>query len=208
MKLKILNIKKKKKYNIKVLNNIFNYPYNLSLIHQVIISYLSNNRKIISKQKNRSEVKHNKKKLWKQKGTGRARVGNISSPLWRGGGKIFPNTSNENYRKKINKKMYKISISSILSQLNRENRLLILNNFLIDNFKTKNILKKINKITYKKSSLFILDKLNFNILYSFKNLYNIFFIYINKINPISLINFQKIILMENTLYKIQKWLNI
>ena len=132
--------------NIAVSDVLFNRDYNEALVHQVVTSYLSNARGATRAQKGRSDVAKSTRKPWRQKGTGRARVGMASSPIWRGGGKIFPNSPDENFRKKLNKKMYRAGMSVILSQLIRDERLLIVDTFDVDTYKTKVLSEKLKEI--------------------------------------------------------------
>ena len=110
-------------------DEIFARDFNETLVHQLVVAYEANSRLPTSKQKDRGEVRHSTKKPWRQKGTGRARAGMTSSPLWRGGGKIFPNTGEENYSQKVNRKMYRAGMASILSQLAREDRIRVVEEF-------------------------------------------------------------------------------
>ena len=142
MELKLIGEKNQISGSITVSDELFNRVYNEALVHQVITSYLSNARGATRAQKGRSDVAKSTRKPWRQKGTGRARAGMASSPIWRGGGKIFPNSPDENFRKKLNKKMYRAGLSVILSQLIRDERLLVTEVFNIDTHKTKNFVEK------------------------------------------------------------------
>ncbi|MEO5934019.1 MAG: 50S ribosomal protein L4, partial [Duganella sp.] len=117
MELKLLNAQGQAASNVAAADTIFGRDYNEALIHQIVVAYQANARSGNRKQKDREEVHHTTKKPWRQKGTGRARAGMSSSPLWRGGGRIFPNSPDENFTHKVNKKMYRAGICSILSQL-------------------------------------------------------------------------------------------
>ncbi|WP_339045081.1 50S ribosomal protein L4 [Candidatus Zinderia endosymbiont of Aphrophora alni] len=207
MYLKVLNDNGKVCSNILVYDSIFNKKYNDKLIHQIIVSYKANTRLGNRKQKNRSEVNHSTKKPWKQKGTGRARAGMSSSPLWRGGGRAFPNFPYENFHHKINKKMYRLSISMILSKLIFENRLFIIENFFLNTYKTKILVKKIKNMNLD-SVLIIIENIKKNLILASRNLHNISIIKTQQINPISLIYFKKILLSKESLIKIQNWLLI
>ncbi|NDG56154.1 MAG: 50S ribosomal protein L4, partial [Betaproteobacteria bacterium] len=125
MELKLLNEQGEASGNVAAPDTIFARDFNEPLIHQVVIAYQANARSANRAQKDRSEVRHSTKKPWRQKGTGRARAGMTSSPLWRGGGRIFPNSPEENYTQKVNKKMFRAGICSILSQLVREDRVAV-----------------------------------------------------------------------------------
>ena len=129
MELKFLNAQGQADSHVVASDAVFGRDYNEALIHQVVVAYQANARIGNRKQKDRAEVHHTTKKPWRQKGTGRARAGMSSSPLWRGGGQIFPNSPNENFSHKVNKKMHRAGICSILSQLGREGRLVVVDEF-------------------------------------------------------------------------------
>src|SRR5579872_5475459 len=129
MELKLLNDQGQAASNVAAPDTIFGRDYNEALIHQVVVAYQANARSGNRKQKDREEVHHSTKKPFKQKGTGRARAGMTSSPLWRGGGRIFPNSPEENFTQKINRKMFRAGLAAILSQLAREDRLVVVENF-------------------------------------------------------------------------------
>ena len=129
MDLKLLNEQGQAAATFSAPDTIFGRDFNEALIHQVVVAFQANARAGNRAQKDRSEVKHSTKKPWRQKGTGRARAGMTSSPLWRGGGRIFPNSPEENFSQKVNKKMYRAGIRSILSQLAREDRIAVVESF-------------------------------------------------------------------------------
>ena len=143
MELKLLNAQGQAASNVAAADTIFGRDYNEALIHQVVIAYQANARSGNRKQKDREEVHHTTKKPWRQKGTGRARAGMSSSPLWRGGGRIFPNSPDENFTHKVNKKMYRAGVCSILSQLAREGRLKVVESFSVEAPKTKMLAQKL-----------------------------------------------------------------
>lgn len=205
MNINFLNIDSKENSTIQVKDSIFNCTYNEPLIHQIVISYQANSRGSNRAQKDRSEVRHSTRKPWKQKGTGRARAGMCSSPLWKGGGKIFPNSPIDNFSQKINKKMYRIGLCSIFSQLVRESRIFIINNFNIDSPKTKFLLFKFNDFILQ-STLIITNIIDNYLLLASRNLVNIKIIEPKNINPILLIKFKKILMTQDALKKIEDWL--
>ncbi|XZR52688.1 MAG: 50S ribosomal protein L4 [Enterobacteriaceae bacterium] len=182
---------------INISKNIFNYKFNKLLVHQVIVSFLNNKRSGNKSQKSKSEVSGTNKKPWRQKGTGRARSGSFKSPIWRSGGVTFASKPKK-YKHKINKKMYRGAIKCIFSELIRQNRLIIFNNFSINLPKTNILLNKINKITNKKI-LIITKKFDKNLFLSSRNIYNIKINNINNINIIDLINSNKIIITLSVL---------
>src|SRR5688572_23419054 len=136
MELKLLNDQGQSTESISASDKAFGRDYNEALVHQVLTAYVANARQGTRAQKDRGEVKHSTKKPWAQKGTGRARAGMTSSPLWRGGGRTFPNSPDENFSHKLNKKMYRAGMASILSQLARDGRLAVVDSIKVDAPKT------------------------------------------------------------------------
>src|SRR6187431_2882277 len=143
MELKLIDQSGKSSANVAAADAVFGRDYNEALIHQVVTAYLANGRSGTRAQKDRGEVRHSTKKPFRQKGTGRARAGMTSSPLWRGGGRIFPNRPDENFSQKVNRKMFRAGLSSILSQLAREERLVVVDAFTVDQPKTKVLAQKL-----------------------------------------------------------------
>src|SRR3954464_11736809 len=172
MELKLLNDQGQAASNVAAPDTIFGRDYNEALIHQVVVAYQANARSGNRKQKDREEVHHTTKKPWRQKGTGRARAGMSSSPLWRGGGRIFPNSPDENFTHKVNKKMYRAGVCSILSQLAREGRLAVVDSFTLDAPKTKLLAQKVKSMGYE-NVLIVTDSMDENLLLSARNLPNI-----------------------------------
>ena len=152
MELKLLNDQGQAGSDITAPDTIFARDYNEALIHQVVVAYQANARSGNRKQKDRAEVHHTTKKPWRQKGTGRARAGMSSSPLWRGGGQIFPNSPDENFSHKVNKKMYRAGLCSILSQLAREGRLSVVENMTLEAPKTKLLSQKLKAMEIGRAS--------------------------------------------------------
>src|SRR5574339_1017222 len=136
MELKLINEQGQPAQSITASDAAFGRAYNEALVHQVVTAYLANGRAATRAQKDRGTVKHSTKKPWRQKGTGRARAGMSSSPLWRGGGRIFPNSPDENFSQKLNRKMYRAGFSAIFSQLAREDRIRVVEDFTLDQPKT------------------------------------------------------------------------
>src|SRR5829696_5228315 len=128
---------------LKATDDVFARDFNEALVHQLVVAYQANARIGSRAQKDRGAVRHSTKKPWRQKGTGRARAGMTSSPLWRGGGKIFPNSPEENFSHKVNRKMYRAGIASILSQLAREDRIRVVEDFTLEQPKTKLLAQKV-----------------------------------------------------------------
>src|ERR1700749_69299 len=137
MELKLLNANGQEAAGVNASDVVFGRDYNEALIHQVVVAYQANARSGNRAQKDREQVKHSTKKPWRQKGTGRARAGMTSSPLWRGGGRVFPNSPDENFSHKVNKKMYRAGMAAIFSQLVREGRLAVVDSLTVNAPKTK-----------------------------------------------------------------------
>ncbi|CDG85550.1 50S ribosomal protein L4 [Janthinobacterium agaricidamnosum] len=205
MELKLLNAQGQAGSNVVAADTIFGRDYNEALIHQVVIAYQANARSGNRKQKDREEVHHTTKKPWRQKGTGRARAGMSSSPLWRGGGRIFPNSPDENFTHKVNKKMYRAGICSILSQLAREERLIVIDDLTIDAPKTKLLSQKLNGLGFD-SVLIITDVLNENLELASRNLPNVLVVEPRHADPLSLVFYKKILVTKAALAKIEEML--
>ena len=205
MELKLLNAQGQAASNVAAADTIFGRDYNEALIHQVVIAYQANARSGNRKQKDREEVHHTTKKPWRQKGTGRARAGMSSSPLWRGGGRIFPNSPDENFTHKVNKKMYRAGVCSILSQLAREERLVVIDDLTIDAPKTKLLSQKLNGLGFD-SVLIITDVLNENLELASRNLPNVLVVEPRHADPMSLVFYKKILVTKAALAKIEEML--
>src|SRR3954465_6663880 len=169
MELKVLNEQGQSTSSVSASDTAFGREYNEALVHQVVTAYMANARSGTRAQKDRATVKHSTKKPWRQKGTGRARAGMTSSPLWRGGGKIFPNSPDENFSHKLNRKMFRAGLSSILSQLAREERLAVVDSFTIDQPKTKLLAQKLKGMGLD-NVLIITDAIDDNLHLSSRNL--------------------------------------
>src|SRR4051812_33418165 len=143
MDLKVIDNKGQQAAPVAGSDTLFNRDYNEALIHQVVNAFQANARQGTRAQKGRADINKSHKKPWKQKGTGRARAGQANSPLWRGGGRIFPSMPDENFSQKVNRKMYRIGIASILSQLAREGRVAVCESLALDSPKTKLLAQKV-----------------------------------------------------------------
>ncbi len=187
--------------NINLSDNVFNYPLNMSLIHQVITSYRINSRKGTSSQKSRSEVSGSNKKPWKQKGTGRARAGSVKSPIWRSGGVTFA-AKPVKYFLKVNKKMYRNALKSILSELIRQSRLYVFSDFILNKPKTSFLLKKLRGLNFN-DSLIIVESLDNNLYLASRNLYKIFICCVNNINIVNLLKFKNILFTIDSIKNIE-----
>ncbi|MCX7236082.1 MAG: 50S ribosomal protein L4 [Burkholderiales bacterium] len=184
---------------------VFEREYNEALVHQVVVAYQANARSGNRAQKDREQVKHSTKKPWRQKGTGRARAGMTSSPLWRGGGRIFPNSPEENFTHKVNKKMYRAGMRSILSQLAREGRLNIVDQFSLDAPKTKLLAEKVKGMGLE-SVLIILDEVSENLYLASRNLHKISIVEPQHADPLSLVQFQKVLVSKSAIAKMEELL--
>jgi len=184
-------------------DEIFARDFNEALIHQLVVSYAANARLGTRKQKDRGEVRHSTKKPWRQKGTGRARAGMTSSPLWRGGGKIFPNTPDENFSQKVNRKMYRAGMASILSQLAREDRIRVVDEFKIDHPKTKLLAQKVKSMGLAEV-LVITDEMDSNLTLSSRNLPNVEVIAAKQANPVALVRYPTVLLTKRALAKLEE----
>ena len=205
MELKLLNDKGQSSSNVAAPDTNFGRDYNEALIHQVVVAYQANARSGNRKQKDREEVHHTTKKPWRQKGTGRARAGMSSSPIWRGGGRIFPNSPDENFSHKVNKKMYRAGLCSILSQLARDDRLSVIEDLVIDAPKTKILAQKLKGMGLD-SVLVITDDLNDNLLLASRNLPNVLICEPRHADPVSLVFYKKVLITKPALAKIEEML--
>lgn len=205
MELQLLNEQGQSSANVAAPDTIFGRDYNEALIHQLVVAYQANARSGNRKQKDRQEVKHSTKKPWRQKGTGRARAGMSSSPLWRGGGQIFPSSPDENFTHKVNKKMYRAGICSILSQLAREGRVSIIENLSVEAPKTKLLSQKLKGMGLD-SVLIITDNLDENLLLASRNLPNVLICEPRHADPVSLVFYKKILITKLALAKIEEML--
>jgi large subunit ribosomal protein L4 len=184
-------------------DDVFGRDFNEALVHQIVVAYHANARIGSRAQKDRGAVNHSTKKPWRQKGTGRARAGMTSSPLWRGGGKIFPNSPDENFSHKINRKMYRAGMASILSQLAREDRIRVVEQFKLDAPKTKLLAQKVKALGLD-GALVITDAIDQNLTLSSRNLANIEVIDVRQANPVALVHYPHVVLTKAALAKLQE----
>jgi len=206
MELKLLNADGQSASNVAAPDTIFGRDYNEALIHQVVVAYQANARSGNRKQLGRDDVHHTTKKPWRQKGTGRARAGMSSSPLWRGGGRAFPNSPDENFSHKVNKKMYRAGICSILSQLAREGRLSIIDTFAVEAPKTKLLSEKLKAMGCLDSVLVITEEFNENLMLAARNLVNVLVVEPRYADPVSLVFYKKVLITKAALTKIEEML--
>src|SRR5258708_39123167 len=143
MELKVRNERGESTAPLAAPQSLFGRDYNEALVHQIVVAYQANARQGTRAQKDRSEVRHSTRKPWRQKGTGRARAGMTSSPLWRGGGKVFPNSPDENFSHKVNRKMFRAGLCSILSKLAQDDRIAVVDEFRVEQPKTRLLAQKV-----------------------------------------------------------------
>ena len=203
MKIELLSSTKNQDINIS--DNAFSKDFNESLVHQAVVSFMAGSRQGTSKQKTRSEVRGGGKKPYRQKGTGRARAGTIRSPLWRGGGVAFASRPRD-YSKKINKKMYRAAIRSIFSELLRQEKLVAIENPVLDKPKTKEIAKFLSEFSLSKV-LIITDEIDINLFLSVRNIPNVDVITVREINPVILLKAQKVAVTAEAFKQIEEWVD-
>ena len=205
MELKVITENGKTAASVTASDEMFGREYNEALVHQLVTAYQANARSASSKQKGRSEIAKSTRKPFAQKGTGRARAGMASSPLWRGGGKIFPNGPEENYTQKVNRKMYRAGVAAILSQLVREDRLTVIDSLTVDAPKTKMLADKIKSMGFgAERVLIITDSLDENLYLSSRNLPNVLVLEAHQADPVSLVRFNKVVMTRNAIAKIEE----
>lgn len=208
MELNVINNQGQQAQKLNVNDELFARAYNEALVHQVVVAYQVNARSATRKQKTRAEVRHTTTKPWRQKGTGRARAGSNGSPLWRGGGRIFPNTPNENFTQKVNRKMYRAAISVMLSELIRQQRVVVIDNFeenFFDSPKTKSFIEKFKAMNLStENTLVITDNLTENLYLSSRNLPTLLVLEAQEINPMVLIKFDKLVVTRQALSQIEE----
>jgi large subunit ribosomal protein L4 len=205
MELKVLNDQGQATASVKASDELFGREYNESLVHQVVIAYMANARLGTRAQKGRSDIAKSTRKPWRQKGTGRARAGMASSPLWRGGGKIFPNSPDENFSHKVNRKMFRAGLASILSQLAREGRLAVVENFKVGSPKTKQLAQKVKGMGMD-NVLIITDNLDQNLVLSARNLVNVLVVEPGQADPVSLLRFSNTLITKGAVAKFEEML--
>ncbi|MBI5007901.1 MAG: 50S ribosomal protein L4 [Nitrosomonadales bacterium] len=205
MELKVINENGKAGASMNASDDLFGREYNETLVHQLVTAYQANARSANSKQKGRSEIAKSTRKPFAQKGTGRARAGMASSPLWRGGGKIFPNSPDQNYTQKINRKMYRAGLASIFSQLVRDGRLSVVDTLSVDAPKTKLLAQKIKGMGLDRV-LIITDSMDENLYLSSRNLPNVLVVEAHQADPVSLVRFPQVLVTKGAIAKIEEML--
>jgi large subunit ribosomal protein L4 len=203
MKLDLLNDQGQAASQFDVPETVFGREYNEALIHQIVVAYQANARQGTRAQKDREQVKHSTKKPFKQKGTGRARAGMTSSPLWRGGGRIFPNMPEENFTQKINKKMYRAGMASIYSQLAREGRLVVVESIKVEAPKTKLLAAKLKSMNLS-NVLVIADEVDDNLYLASRNLPGVLVLEPRYADPLSLVHYSKVLMTKAAVEKLKE----
>jgi large subunit ribosomal protein L4 len=205
MELPIIDEQGQCKSTLSASDALFGREYNEAVVHQVVTAYMANARLGTRAQKARGEVNKSNKKPWRQKGTGRARAGRASSPLWRGGGKIFPSSPDENFSHKVNRKVYRAGIAAILSQLAREGRLQVVESFAVDAPKTRVLAQKLRGMGLDEV-LIVTDSVDENLVLSSRNLPRVLVVEPGNADPVSLLRFEKTIITRGAVAKMQEML--
>ena len=203
MELKVINEQGQQVSTLAVSDALFGREFNEALVHQVVVAYQANARSGNRAQKDRSEVSKSTRKPFRQKGTGRARAGMASSPLWRGGGKIFPNSPEENFSHKVNKKMYRAGIATIYSQLAREGRLSVVDSLTVDAPKTKQFVAKMKAMGLEQA-LIIADSVDENLYLSTRNLASVYVVEPSQVDPLSLVHFKSVVVTREAIKQIEE----
>lgn len=190
---------------LQVSDAVFAADFNEPLVHQVVVAYQATGRQGTRKQKTRSEVRGGGKKPWRQKGTGQARAGTIRSPLWRGGGKVFPASPDENFVQKVNRKMYRGALRSILSELLRQGRLMTVAEFSVDQPKTRALVDKLKQLDIA-DVLIVTDTPDNNLVLAARNLPGVDVRTVNAADPVSLIRHEKVIMTQGAVKKLEEML--
>ncbi|MFC2352972.1 50S ribosomal protein L4 [Eikenella halliae] len=203
MELKVIDAKGQVSGSLAASDALFAREYNEALVHQLVTAFLANARSGNRAQLTRAEVKHSTKKPWRQKGTGRARAGMSSSPLWRGGGRIFPNKPDENFTQKVNRKMYRAGMATILSQLVRDERLFVIEDLSVATPKTKAFAEQVKKLGMEQV-LFVTKQLDENVYLSSRNLPNVLVLEAQQIDPYSLLRYKKVVVTKEAVAQLEE----
>lgn len=204
MELKLHNFGKKSSGKVKVSDSIFGADYNEALIHQVVTAYMAGSRAGTKAQKTRAEVRGGGRKPWRQKGLGKARAGTIRSPIWRGGGVTFA-AKQRDFSQKVNKKMYRGAMRSIFSELARQDRLVLINDFILENAKTKSFMEKLKELKLKEA-LIITDEISENLYLASRNIPCVSIVDTLEINPYTLVGYENIVMTKAAIQKVEAWL--
>jgi len=203
MQLELLDAQGQASAKVDAPDTVFARDYNEALVHQIVVAYQANARQGTRAQKDRGQVHHSTKKPFRQKGTGRARAGMTSSPLWRGGGRIFPNSPNENFTHKVNKKMYRAGMAAILSQLARDGRLAVVDSLSVEAPKTKLLAQKFKAMGLS-SVMVIADQVDENLLLASRNLAGALVVEPRYVDPLSLVFYKKVLVTKGALDQLKE----
>ena len=206
MQLELLNEQGQATSKVDAPDTVFARDYNEALVHQVVVAFQANARQGTRARKDREQVHHSTKKPFRQKGTGRARAGMTSSPLWRGGGRIFPNLPEENFAHKLNKKMYRAGMAAILSQLAREGRLAVVDSISLEAPKTKLLAAKLKAMGLLDSVMVIADVVDDNMALASRNLANVLVCEPRYADPLSLVHYKKILVTKAAMEQLKEML--
>ena len=203
MELKVIDAKGQVSGSLAVSDALFAREYNEALVHQLVTAYLANARSGNRAQKTRAEVNHSTKKPWRQKGTGRARSGMTSSPLWRKGGRAFPNKPDENFTQKVNRKMYRAGMTTILSQLARDERLFAIEALTAETPKTKVFAEQVKNLGLEQV-LFVTKQLDENVYLASRNLPNVLVLEAQQVDPYSLLRYKKVVITKDAVAQLEE----
>lgn len=205
MNLTLINEQGENAATMPVSEKLFGRDFNEALVHQIVVAYQANARLATRAQKGRGDVRLSKKKPWRQKGTGRARAGQASSPLWRGGGKIFPASPKDNFSQKVNRKMYRAGMASILSQLVREDRLKVVEDFTVEAPKTRLLAQKLKNLGLDEV-LLVTDNIDENLYLSSRNLPNVLVLDVTEADPVALVHFKNVLITKQAVTRMEELL--
>jgi large subunit ribosomal protein L4 len=203
MELKVFNDQGKTTATFAAPETLFGRDYNEALVHQIVVAYQANARQGTRAQKDRTDVAHTTRKPWRQKGTGRARAGMSSSPLWRGGGKAFPNSPDENFTQKVNRKMFRAGVCSILSKLARDDRVVVVDDLSVDAPRTKLLAQKLKAMGLE-SVLIITDTIDENLYLAARNLKHVMVVETRHADPVSMIHYKKLVLTRTAITTLEQ----
>ena len=203
LNLKVLNEKGEAISTLAAPQTLFGRDYNEALVHQIVVAYQANARLGTRAQKDRSEVRHSTRKPWRQKGTGRARAGMTSSPLWRGGGKVSPNSPDENFSQKVNRKMFRAALCSILSKLAQDDRIAVVDDLTVPAPRTKLLAQKLKAMGLG-SVLIITESVDENLGLASRNLKNVMVVEPRYADPVSMIYFDKVVVTRPAIAKLEQ----
>ena len=206
MELNVLNEQGQESAKLAASDTVFGREYNEALVHQLVVAYQANARQGTRAQLNRRDVHHTTKKPWRQKGTGRARSGMSSSPLWRGGGRTFPNTPDENFTQKINKKAYRAAMQTIFAKLAADGRLVVIDSISAETPKTKDFAAKLKALGAVEHVMVITAEVSDNLYLASRNLKNVLVVEPRYADPLSLIYYKKIVVTKDAVAKIEEML--